>query len=57
MEQFLASHGYPALFALSFLASTMIPVGSEWLLMVMVLNRRDPVTAVAVATSETHWGL
>jgi len=50
MEQFLASHGYPALFALSFLASTLIPVGSEWLLAVMLMNRHDPVMTVAVAT-------
>ena len=50
MEQFLDSHGYVALFALSFLASTIIPVGSEWLLVAMVLNRSDPFAAVAVAT-------
>jgi membrane protein YqaA with SNARE-associated domain len=50
MEQFLASHGYPALFALSFLASTLIPLGSEWLLAVMLMNHHDPVMTVAVAT-------
>jgi membrane protein YqaA with SNARE-associated domain len=50
MEQFLASHGYPALFTLSFLASTLIPLGSEWLLVVMLINRHDPVMTVAVAT-------
>jgi len=50
MEQFLVSHGYPALFAVSFLASTLIPLGSEWLLVAMLLNRSDPIMAVAVAT-------
>jgi membrane protein YqaA with SNARE-associated domain len=50
MEQFLASHGYPALFALSFLASTLIPLGSEWLVVAMLINRHDPVMTVAVAT-------
>ena len=50
MEQFLDCHGYVALFALSFLASTIIPVGSEWLLVAMLLNRSDPFAAVAVAT-------
>ncbi len=50
MEQFLSSPGYPALFALSFLASTLIPLGSEWLLAVMLVNRYDPVMTVAVAT-------
>lgn len=50
MEQFLVSHGYPALFALSFLASTLIPLGSEWLLVAMLLNGSDPLLTVAVAT-------
>lgn len=50
MEQFLDSHSYPALFALSFLASTLIPVGSEWLLAVMLMKQNDPVITVAVAT-------
>jgi membrane protein YqaA with SNARE-associated domain len=50
MEQFLVSHGYPALFAMSFLASTLIPLGSEWLLVAMLLNRSDPLMTVAVAT-------
>ncbi len=50
MEQFLVSHGYTALFVLSFLASTIIPMGSEWLLVAMLLNHSDPFAAVAVAT-------
>ena len=50
MEQFFDSHSYPALFALSFLASTLIPVGSEWLLAVMLVRQNDPVMTVAVAT-------
>ena len=56
MEQFLASHGYPALFALSFLASTLIPLGSEWLLAVMLMNHHDPVITVAVATAGNTLG-
>jgi len=50
MEQFLLSHGYAALFGLSFLASTIVPVASEWLLVAMLLNHGDPFAAVAVAT-------
>nr|WP_279342442.1 DedA family protein [Geotalea sp. SG265] len=46
----LLSHGYPALFLLSFLASTLIPLGSEWLLALMLISHRDPVATVAVAT-------
>jgi membrane protein YqaA with SNARE-associated domain len=50
MEHFLVSHGYPALFAMSFLASTLFPLGSEWLLVAMLLNRSDPFMTVTVAT-------
>ena len=50
MEHFLDPYGYPALFALSFLASTVIPVGSEWHLGVLLIQQKDPVTIVAVAT-------
>ncbi len=56
MEPFLASHGYPALFALSFLAATLIPLGSEWLLVALLLDRHDPVVSVAVATTGNYLG-
>ena len=56
MQQMLVDHGYPALFFLSFLASTLIPLGSEWLLVVMLLNHRDPFTAVIVATIGNYLG-
>jgi len=50
METFLAEHGFPALFGLSFLASTLAPIGSEWLLAVLLLEGSDPYATVAVAT-------
>jgi membrane protein YqaA with SNARE-associated domain len=50
MEAWLATHGYPALFALSFLASTLVPIGSEWLLSAMLALGHDPVPVVAAAT-------
>jgi membrane protein YqaA with SNARE-associated domain len=50
MEHYLAGQGYPALFFLSFLAATLLPLGSEWLLVALLLNRLDPVVLVAVAT-------
>lgn len=56
MEDFLANHGYPALFLLSFLASTIIPLGSEWLLVAMLLKRHDPAVSVAVATVGNYLG-
>lgn len=49
MESLLVNHGYPALFLLSFLAATLVPVGSEWLLVVLLLKGSDPVLSVALA--------
>jgi membrane protein YqaA with SNARE-associated domain len=50
LEQLLLEHGYLALFLLSFLASTLVPLGSEWLLAVLLLNGFDPFMVVPVAT-------
>ena len=50
MESSLASHGYSGLFVLSFLASTLLPVGSGWLLVLMLLKGNDPLSTVSVAT-------
>jgi len=50
LEQWLLEHGYPALFLLSFLASTLVPLGSEWVLAVLLINGFDPSIVVAVAT-------
>lgn len=50
METWLLENGYPALFLLSLLASTLVPLGSEWLLAVLLVNGFDPFTVVAVAT-------
>ena len=50
MEQWLLEYGYPALFLLSFLASTLVPLGSEWLLGVLLLNGFDPTITVLLAT-------
>jgi membrane protein YqaA with SNARE-associated domain len=56
MESFLVSHGYSGLFTLSFLASTLLPVGSEWLLVFMLLKGKDPLATVAVATIGNYMG-
>ncbi len=50
MENFLLDHGLVALLLLSFLASTLVPLGSEWLLAVLLLKGFDPLPAVLVAT-------
>lgn len=56
MHETLAAYGLPALFALSFLASTMLPLGSEWLLVAMVVQKHDPVMTVMVATAGNYLG-
>ncbi len=56
MEQLVGTYGYPALFAVSFLAATLIPLGSEWLLIAMVLQHFSPVSAVTVATAGNYLG-
>jgi membrane protein YqaA with SNARE-associated domain len=56
MNDFLVSHGLPALFLLSFLASTLVPLGSEWLLVVLLLKGFDPAAAVATATAGNWLG-
>jgi len=50
LESWLIEHGYPALFLLSFLAATLVPLGSEWLLAVLLVNGFDPAIVVSVAT-------
>jgi membrane protein YqaA with SNARE-associated domain len=56
MHDFLAAYGYPALFLLSFLAATLIPLGSEWLVVTMLLDRHQPGLIVAVATAGNYLG-
>ena len=56
MESSLASHGYSGLFVLSFLASSLLPVGSEWLLVLMLLKGNDPFSTVSVATVGNYLG-
>jgi membrane protein YqaA with SNARE-associated domain len=48
--EWLRQPGYPALFTVSLLASTLLPLGSEWLLALMLTQGYQPIVAVAVAT-------
>ncbi|MBU0482759.1 MAG: DedA family protein [Proteobacteria bacterium] len=50
MEDFYINHGFSALFLLSFLAATVIPLGSEWLLVALIIKGYDPVAGIGVAT-------
>ncbi len=50
MDNFFIEHGLPALFLLSFLAATLIPLGSEWLLLTLIIQGLPATQVVAVAT-------
>lgn len=56
MMTFLSHYGYVSLFLLSFLASTIVPIGSEWLLITMVIKGQDPILSVASATTGNTLG-
>ncbi len=50
MANLLLEHGLPALFFISLLAATLLPLGSEWLLVALILQGLPPAQLVAVAT-------
>ncbi len=50
MENILLDHGLLALFLLSLLAATLLPLGSEWLLISLILQDVPAPQVVAVAT-------
>lgn len=56
MENFLIEAGLPALFLLSFMAATLVPVGSEWLLITLILNGHSPGSVVLLATAGNYLG-
>lgn len=51
MPDVLAANGYLSLFLLSFLAATVVPLGSEWLLVSLVMGGLDPVLLLVSATT------
>jgi membrane protein YqaA with SNARE-associated domain len=56
MDTFLIEWGLPALFTVSFLAATVLPIASEWLLAALVAQPVDLTAAVAVATAGNTLG-
>lgn len=57
LEHFLgAEGGLTALFIMGFLASTIVPIGSEWLLIAIVLQRGEWLVPVLVATTGNYLG-
>jgi membrane protein YqaA with SNARE-associated domain len=51
LHDWINQPGYLSLFTLSFLASTLIPLGSEWLLILMLINGYPAVATVMTATA------
>jgi membrane protein YqaA with SNARE-associated domain len=56
LHEWLNQPGYTSLFMLSFLASTLIPLGSEWLLVMMLVKGYPPLAAVMTATAGNYCG-
>jgi hypothetical protein len=56
LHDWLNQPGYASLFFMSFLASTLLPLGSEWLLVMMLAGGYEPLPTVAVATAAAIWG-
>jgi membrane protein YqaA with SNARE-associated domain len=56
LHDWLNQPGYGSLFMVSFLASTLLPLGSEWLLVMMLVSGYDPVASVGTATAGNYLG-
>ncbi len=56
LQDFFIINGYPLLFAVSFLASTVVPFGSEWLLTTLLFQDFSPVGVVLTATAGNYLG-
>jgi len=50
MMDSLAQYGYLGLFVISFLAATILPLGSEVVFSILLLNNYNPFLVIAVAT-------
>lgn len=55
-QVWLNQPGYGALFSISLLASSLVPIGSEWLLVLMLTRGYDPVYTVLTATAGNYLG-
>lgn len=55
-ELFATAQGLPALFCISFLAASVLPLGSEWLLVLLILGGHQAPAVVVVATLGNYLG-
>jgi membrane protein YqaA with SNARE-associated domain len=56
LNSFIINYGYLNLFLVSFLASTILPLGSEPLLVALIYQGFNPVTVIMVATVGNYLG-
>ncbi len=56
LSSFIVNYGYLNLFVLSFLASTVLPFGSEALVVALIYQGFNPFAVVMVATSGNYLG-
>lgn len=50
LQSFIAAFPLPGLFLVSFLASTLLPLGSEWLIAALIAGGHPPAQCIALAT-------
>jgi len=56
LSSFIDNYGYLNLFVLSFLASTILPLGSEALVVALIYQGSSPFTVIMVATVGNYLG-
>lgn len=56
LHDWLNQPAYISLFMISFLASTLLPLGSEWLLITMLVAGYNPLAVLATATIGNYLG-
>jgi len=56
MVEFITSNSYLYLFLLSFIAATIVPLGSEWLLVALLIKALDPALLLFSATAGNFLG-
>ena len=54
--EWVAEYGYLGMFVLGFLASTFVPIASEWLLITLVVKGLDPVLLLICSTTGNYLG-
>lgn len=56
MQEIIISYGYFGMFLMGMLAATIVPLGSEWLLAVLLLKGLDPYLLVISASAGNYLG-